>query len=95
VVFCNPECERARLFSAAHRANFGCDPVLIPWPRAILGEIAWDDLSKHNIVLRLESPGKNWIGEKELLKIGAKEKENCRLLQHAGNRRIARHGSPV
>jgi hypothetical protein len=73
VVFCNPERERAQLFSHNCTCTLGISPVFIPWTRVIAGEIPWEQWSKRDVVFRVESPGKNWLVEKELLKIGARE----------------------
>ena len=73
VLFCNPERERARYFAYANCVTLGSSPICLPWTRVILGDIPWRQLSKGDFVLRLESPGKNWLVEKEILKIGARE----------------------
>src|SRR5438128_2139637 len=78
VVFCNPERERAKLFLHNCACTVGPSPVFIPWTRVIGGEIPWEQLSRRDVVFRVESPGKNWLVEKEFLKIGAGEVDDDR-----------------
>jgi glutathione synthase/RimK-type ligase-like ATP-grasp enzyme len=72
-LFCNPEGERACLVSHAIKTTLGIAPVCLPWTRVIRGDLPWDQLGKGDFVFRLESPGKNWLVEKEFLKVGAGE----------------------
>ena len=74
VVFCNPEHDRAKLFEAAHRAQFGTAPLFIPWIRAIRGEVPWAEVAGATAI-RIDSPGKNWLVEKEILMLGAEEED--------------------
>lgn len=75
IVFCNPETRRATDFAAAAQARWKTRPLLLPWLRLLRGEIPWDRLIGDETIVRLDSPGKNWAVEKEILLIGAEEED--------------------
>jgi glutathione synthase/RimK-type ligase-like ATP-grasp enzyme len=70
-LFCNPESRRVEGFSIALGRSLRQRPVLIPW-RWVLQRNEWPKrLENSPRFLRLESSGRNWSVEKELLAQGA------------------------
>jgi hypothetical protein len=70
-LFANPESRRVEGFSLALGRTLGQRPLLVPWQRVLDGS-AWQ--SKFEAAprhLRLESPGRNWRVEQQLLMRGA------------------------
>lgn len=71
VVIGNPESRRVESFGRAVRAATGQRATVISWTRILRGEVAWEDLPAGPLIVRLESPGKNWEVERALLARGA------------------------
>jgi glutathione synthase/RimK-type ligase-like ATP-grasp enzyme len=70
-LFCNPESRRVEGFSIALGRALRQRPRLIPW-RWVLEGAAWEkQLDSAPNFLRLESPGRNWNVEQQLLLRGA------------------------
>lgn len=70
-LFCNPESRRVEGFCIALGRVLRQRPKLVPW-QWVLGGAAWDkELNSPPKFLRLESPGRNWNVEQQLLLRGA------------------------
>jgi len=70
-LFCNPESRRVEGFSIALGRTFRQRPILVPW-QWVLENADWQErLEPLPRFLRLESPGRNWQVEKQLLARGA------------------------
>ena len=70
-LFCNPESRRVEGFCAALGRAFRQRPIIFPWS-SISSADNWDTpLNDPLEYLRLESPGRNWTVEKQLLLLGA------------------------
>lgn len=70
-LFCNPESRRVEGFCIALGRLLRQRPKLVPW-QLMLGRVDWDDLiDRGPKFFRLESPGRNWKVEQQLLVRGA------------------------
>ncbi len=70
-LFCNPESRRVEGFSQALGRTLRQHPQLIPWQWVLEGR-PWEELLQQRPnYLRLESPGRNWTIEQQLLVRGA------------------------
>src|SRR5467141_4150547 len=74
-LFCNPETSRVEGFSISLGQRLRQRPVLIPW-QWVLQSSEWQQrLEIPPRFLRLESPGRNWQVEKQLLVRGAENED--------------------
>jgi hypothetical protein len=70
-VFCNPESRRVEGFCSATGRRLRQWPILVPW-LTVLEKAPWQArLVEAPRFLRLESPGRNWAVEKQILLRGA------------------------
>ena len=83
-LFCNPESRRVEGFSIALGRRLRQRPVLVPWASVLEGSEWEKQLENAPRFLRLESPGRNWAVEKQLLLVGATiiEEEHTRGWRH-------------
>jgi hypothetical protein len=70
-IFCNPESRRVEGFCIALGRTLRQRPVLIPWQWVLEGSRWQQQLGDVPRFIRLESPGRNWGVEKQLLLRGA------------------------
>src|SRR3954471_23369999 len=70
-LFCNPESRRVEGFSIALGRRLRQRPVLVPWER--MHQML--ELEQVPRIIRLESPGRNWPVEHQLLLRGAMRKD--------------------
>jgi hypothetical protein len=71
-LFCNPESRRVEGFAIALGRILRQRPKLIPWQWVLKG-LAWEKNLEHAPrFLRVESPGRNWAVEQEVLSLGAR-----------------------
>jgi hypothetical protein len=70
-LFCNPESRRVEGFSMAVHRAFRQRPKLVPWQWVLDGSPWEKHLAPVPRFLRLESPGRNWSVEQQMLSLGA------------------------
>src|SRR6266850_2634355 len=70
-LFCNPESRRVEGFSIALGRELRQRPALIPWQWVLEGSPWEKQVPVAPRFLRLESPGRNWRVEQQLLLAGA------------------------